>query len=85
MPCWAMQCRQHAGWAPVLAGRSVSCGSLWCWRRAACRHFGMLAAARWIKQQTLGPMEAALAANPGEQRPLSAFSCGSKVLLLPQG
>lgn len=28
-------------------------------------HFGMLAAARWIKQQTLGAMEAALADNPG--------------------
>jgi len=28
-------------------------------------HFGMLAAARWIKQQTLEHMERALADNPG--------------------
>ena len=28
-------------------------------------HFGMLAAARWIKAQTRGQLEAALADNPG--------------------
>ena len=28
-------------------------------------HFGMLAAARWIKSQTRGLMEAALQDNPG--------------------
>ena len=43
----------------------------------ACSHFGMLAAARWILQETLEPLKAALAEYPSFQLRIVGHSLGA--------
>ena len=42
-----------------------------------CSHFGMLAAARWILQETVEPLKAALAESPGFRLRIVGHSLGA--------
>ena len=46
-------------------------------RAPACSHFGMLAAARWILQETVEPLKAALAESPGFRLRIVGHSLGA--------